>query len=240
MKIALYNQMFGLNGKSIWATLTGHWAIHYQANPQQIWRRTNFSNTIDTVLKSKADIIGLVEVLEGQENIMQEKLKNIGYNFYYLGQGHKTKYGHLFVQVMLASKIPGKQQTTSWPVENTLGGGGGFVHVSYPSYHVLLAHFGLPSKDCYSKQMSFLEQYVKKLEGKVLLLGDFNKTYSDIHYHFPQFDLATKEIPSCSTTPILKWFYNKDVDHILLRGLTPLACGAIEGNSDHRLIYAQL
>ncbi len=38
----------------------------------------------------------------------------------------------------------------------------------------------------------------------------------------------------------MKWFYNKDVDHILVRGFKPSRSGVIEGESDHKLIYVDL
>ena len=77
MRVAIYNQMFALNGDSFWSTVIGHWAVHYQANPEKVWKRTNVSKTIETIAKSKADIIGVIEVLEGQEKELMNGLTGL-------------------------------------------------------------------------------------------------------------------------------------------------------------------
>ena len=243
MRVALYNQMFGLNGRSFWKNIIGHWAVHYQRDPERIWRRADISKTIDIIQKSKAEIIGIVEVLEGQEKELKKGLREKGYNFFYLGKGHKTKYSELYVQELVASKIKGEQKDTEeWPVEHRLGGGGGFVHVYYPrqQFHLLLAHLGLRSRKYHLKQIDFLQNYTRKLEGRVILLGDFNLSYQSLKPHFLGFDLVSEEIKTCSTTPIMNLFYNKDVDHILVRGFNKEKVGSLEGRSDHKLIYADL
>jgi len=243
MRIAIYNQMFGLNGKSFWSNLVGHWAVHYQADPKKVWKRTDISKTIDAVQKSKADIIGIVEVLEGQEEELKKELKEKGYSNFYLGKGHKTKYSGLYVQELVASKIKGEQKSASrWPVEHRLGGGGGFVHVYYSKqkFHLLLAHLGLSSRPYHLDQIHFLQNYIKRLEEKIIILGDFNLSYQKLKKHLLGFDLVSEEEKTCSTTPIIKWFYNKDVDHIFVRGFEKEKVGSLEGRSDHKLIWADL
>jgi len=243
MRIAIYNQMFGLNGKSFWANLIGHWTVHYQTNPEKIWKKVNLEKTVEIIKKSKADIAGIIEVLEGQEEKLKEGLRKEGYNFFLLGKGHKTKYSGLYVQELVASKRRGEQKNIGeWPVENKLGGGGGLVCVYYPEpqFHLILAHFGLPSKKYYWEQIGFLQDYLRKINGKVIVLGDFNSPYKNLKPYLSSFELVSGEIKSCSTTPIIKWFYNKDVDHILTKGFKLIKCETIEGRSDHKLIYADL
>ncbi len=243
MRVAIYNQMFGLNGKSFWANLIGHWAVHYQPNPKKIWKRANIQRTIETIIKSNADIIGIVEVLEGQEEELKKGLRKKGYDYFYIGKGHKTKYSQLRVQELVASKIKGEQKETGkWPVEHRLGGGGGFVHIYYPKqkFHLLLAHLGLSSRMYHLEQINFLRDYTRRLDGRKIILGDFNLPYQNLKPHLPNFDLISEEIKTCSTTPIMRWFYNKDVDHILVKGFSPIKCKIIEGTSDHKLIYADL
>jgi len=241
MRVGLYNQMFGLNGRKLSPFLIGHWAVHYQANPEKIWKRANLSKTIDIIDKSKADVIGVVEVLEGQEEELKNGLREKGYNYFYLGKGHKTKYSHLRVQELVASKTRGEQKNAPrWPVEHRLGGGGGFVHVHYSKFHLLLAHLGLSSRKYHLEQIHFLQDYLKNLEGRVIVLGDFNCSYEQIAKHFPKLKLVTGEVKTCSTTPILKFFYNKDVDHILVKGFKAKKFGTMEGTSDHKLVYADL
>jgi len=243
MRVALYNQMFGLNGKYFFSTLIGHWAVHYQKNPEKIWRRANISNTTSTLLKPEADILGIIEVLEGQEEEIKGQLRDKGYNYFYPGRGHKTKYSKLCVQELIASKIKGQQQDTGkWPMEDRLGGGGGFAYVCYPKqkFHLLLAHFGLPSRKYYFEQMNFLSDYLKNLKGRTVVLGDFNLEYEKIKKYLLDYKLVSGEIKTCSNTPILKWFYNKDVDHILVRGFQARDFGNSMGYSDHKLIWADL
>lgn len=235
--------MFALNGNSFWQTLIGHWAVHYQVDPNEIWKRADIDKTVETIKKSNADIIGVVEVLEGQEEELKKKLKKIGYNFFYMANGHKTKYSKLHVQELIASKIKGRQHDTGeWPVEHRLGGGGGFAHVHYSGlrFHLILAHLGLPSKKYYWKQIKFMQDYLKKLDGKIVILGDFNIPYQILKSYISGFELVSGEIKSCSRTPIMRWFYNKDVDHILVRGFKGVKSGVIEGVSDHKLIYTDI
>ena len=42
MRIAIYNQMFGLDGRSFLSNLFGHWAVHFQSNPKKMWKRNRF------------------------------------------------------------------------------------------------------------------------------------------------------------------------------------------------------
>lgn len=243
MRVAIYNQMFGLNGNSLWKSLIGHWAVHFQANPKKVWKRTKILGTLNTISQANPDVIGVVEVLEGQEKELKQNLRKLGYNFFYISRGHKTKYSRLYVQVFIASRIKGKQIIAGkWPTEDNLGGGGGFAHVQYdkPRFHLVLAHFSFPHKKCYKAQLSFLKNYLKKLKGKIVLMGDFNLSYGNLNPHFQNLRLVSEKTKTCSTTPVLRWFYNEDVDHILVRGFKPEACGAIKGNSDHLLLYADL
>ena len=79
-------------------------------------------------------------------------------------------------------------------------------------------------------------QVFLKVEGK-------NKWSSGIisrTFHLAGLDLVSEGVKTCSTTPVMKWFYNKDVDHILARGFKPNKSGVIEGESDHKLIYVDL
>lgn len=66
--------MFGLNGRSFLSTVIGHWAVHYQRHPEKIWQRVDISGTMNIIMKSKAEIIGIIEVLEGQEKEIVERL----------------------------------------------------------------------------------------------------------------------------------------------------------------------
>ena len=70
--------------------------------------------------------------------------------------------------------------------------------------------------------------------------GPVFKALKDLKKYFPGFKLVTEEYKTCSLTPIMKWFYNKDVDHIFVKGFGVESIGTLEGRSDHKLIYADL
>jgi endonuclease/exonuclease/phosphatase (EEP) superfamily protein YafD len=127
-------------------------------------------------------------------------------------------------------------------LENKLGGGGGFVHVFYgeENTHFIFVHLGLPSRKVYLKQLSFLQSYLRKLDGKVILFGDFNLSFLRLETFFSDYNLVSGGVKTCSNTPVMKWFYNRDVDHIFVKGFELIKCGTLCGKSDHKLIYTDL
>ena len=239
MRIAFYNQMFGMDGRNIFSNLFAHWIVHYQSDVRKVRKHTRLNNTIEIVNRSKADIIGIGEVLDGQEDELIEKLQKIGYKYFFIGKGHSTKYTKLHVNELIASRIRGKQiDIGMWPMKNCLGGGGGLACSKFDEFHLILAHLGLPSKKFYKQQMEFLEKMVSETKGKLVLMGDFNQTYDKIKDYLGDMKLASDKMKTCSTTRLLRWFYNKDVDHILHREFKKEKCGSFVGVSDHKLIYA--
>jgi endonuclease/exonuclease/phosphatase family metal-dependent hydrolase len=243
MRIAVYNQMFGLNGKSFFGNLYGHYLVHYQSNPEKVLEKANLNNTIREVRNSKADIIGICELYEGQEKEIMRKLRKLGYRFFFFGKGHKFKYNSRHVVEVIASKIKGKQlKFNEWPVENHLGGGGGFVVCKFPKIktNIFLVHLGFPTKKYYFEQIKHAQDILKDLKGKNILMGDFNEEYYKIRVHFSNLDLITNNIKTCSFTPILKWFCHKDMDHIMVKGFKKIKTGTFQGFSDHKLLYADL
>jgi endonuclease/exonuclease/phosphatase family metal-dependent hydrolase len=244
MKIAVYNSMYSLNGKSLLDNITGHWAVHYQGNVGQIRKRTNIDRTIEIIKKSEADIIGICEIIEGQEKELTDKLLEGGYANVIFGDGHKTKFNHLRIKVAVASKFKMVDITTKdFPTLDELGGGGGFVSCYLPeqNINVLCIHFAImQNKELYSKQIIFLQNFIKTLEGGIVLLGDFNKSYDKIGSFFPDLQLASDRIRTCSITPVFKLVHFRDDDHILVRDLKTVGAGYLSGYSDHRLIYANI
>jgi len=241
MRVAVYNQMFGLDGRSLFPNVLGHYFLHYQKDPKKVFSRTSLSSTFEIIEKSEADIIGLCEVYEGQENEIKKGLKKLGYKYFYFGQGHKFKYNNKHVIELIASKFKGEQlEYQMWPVENRLGGGGGFVVCKFPGLNIFHVHLALPARNFFKDQINYIQEILSNLEGKTILMGDFNYSWEDLQKYFPDFKLVTEEVKTCSLTPILRWFYNKDVDHILVRGLEKRDVGVLMGRSDHKLIYADL
>lgn len=241
MRVGIYNQMFGLNGRGFWSNVLGHWAVHYQPNPEKVWKRANLSKTVEIIDKARLDVVGVCEVLEGQEEELEECLRKIGFNYFYEGRGHETKRSCLGVMGLVGSKFEGRQRNVrDWPVRDELGGGGGFVQVGFGEFDLTLAHLGLPSKNYYWDQIYFLQESLGRLKGRQIVLGDMNLSYRDFRDYFHGFDLASGELKTCSSTRIMKWFYDRDVDHILVRGFEQKGGGVLEGRSDHKLVWADL
>lgn len=243
MRVAIYNQMFGLDGRRFLKNLAGHWAVHFQSNEERIWERTDLRRTINILKESDADIIGICEVLDKQQTELRGLLGNLGYNSIYFGTGHKLKHHNMHVTEAIASKIPCRNiELGKWPVEDRLGGGGGFVCIKMPkpNLHLISVHLALSSRKYFRQQIEFLAEKINEMKGKIILMGDFNLEYKRIKDDFPELGLISHEIKTCSRTPVMKLFCNKDLDHIFVRGFAAKAIGGIEGYSDHKLIYADL
>jgi exonuclease III len=246
MRVAFYNQMFGMNGRSLGSSIAGHWAVHRRKNPSRIYDITNLNKTYDLIKESNPDIVGLCEVVEGQEQILSKLLTKDGYNCFF-ARGHRTKASNLHLGVMIASKLNlRKIENKIFPVEHKMGGGGGFIHCNIPDLdtEVLGVHLSNGKnpnkKDIYSLQLDFLRNYVDSLDRRVILIGDFNGNFEDIKHYFPELKLASKKMKTCTLTPPFKFFFNQDIDHIFIRGFHLEGNGSLEGQSDHRLIYADL
>ena len=243
MRVAVYNQMFGLNGKSFLGNFIGHYFVHFQKHAKKVNKLTNLKKTLEIIKKSKAEIIGICEIYEGQEDEICKGLKELGYKYFYFGKGHKFKYNNRHVIELLASKFKGKQLNYKiWPVKNRIGGGGGFVVCKFPKkkLNIFHIHLGMPIRNFFTKQIKYMQEIIKKLDGKTIIMGDFNYSWEELKKYFPDFELATNGAKTCSLTPIMCWFYNKDVDHVFTRGLKIIKSATIEGRSDHKLIYVDL
>jgi endonuclease/exonuclease/phosphatase family metal-dependent hydrolase len=243
MRVAIYNQMFGLDGRRFFSNLVGHWAIHFQGNENEIWKRVDLEITITIIKKSNADIIGICEVLEAQYEQFKKMLNEIGYKWVYFGKGHKLKNHNMHIIEVIASKFPCKHlDVGDWLVENRLGGGGGLVGVNIPKLNatVFSVHLALSSRKYFYQQIEFIAQKINAVKGKVILIGDFNLGFEGIKQYFPGLKLASGRIKSCSITRVMKWIYNEDVDHILFKGFEKEDFGEIAGYSDHKLIWANL
>ncbi len=246
MRVAVYNQMFGLNGKSFLSNVMGHYFVHWQKHPEKVHRRTDLDETIKIVERSKADLLGLCEIYEGQEEEICQGLQGLGYKYFYFGEGHKFKYSDKHVMELLVSKFEGEQlDVGKWPLENKIGGGGGFVVCKFkePEINVLHVHLGIPIRNFFQDQIKYMKEIVDGFDeggGRSIVMGDFNYSWKDLQKHFPDFSLVSAEMKTCSMTPIMKKLYNKDVDHIAVKGIDPILTGCLGGRSDHKLIYADL
>ena len=241
MRVAIYNQMFGLDGRSFFKNLIGHYYVHFQKNSEKAFKKMDLDKTFEIIKNAKADILGICEIYEGTEKEIIKGLKKLGYEYFYFGKGHRFKYNDKHVIELIASKIKGKSLNYEmWPVENRLGGGGGFCVVKFRDFSIFHVHLALPKRGFFEKQIKYMQKIIKELDGNVLVMGDFNYSYKKLKKYFPNLKLVTQSIKTCSLTPILKWFFWKDCDHIFARGFDSKNIGILEGRSDHKLIYSDL
>jgi endonuclease/exonuclease/phosphatase family metal-dependent hydrolase len=240
MRFAVYNQMFGLDGRSFWGSVVGHWAVHYQSRKDRIKRRVDLNATLKLIGRSRADVVGICEVLEGQEDFLEKGLNMMGYRYVFFAEGHKTKFGHLGVRVCLASKIKCKHvKVEKVPFSNRFGGGGGMINCYFqkPRMNVVVTHLAC-RPDLRDRQIARLQGHFKN--KKIVFMGDFNTCYDNVRHHFGDFNLVTGRVETCSMTPVIRWFVWRDFDHILERGFRKKSVGSFEGRSDHKLLYADL
>ena len=243
MKVAFYNQMCALDGSSLLANIAGHWAVHFRKVPKHALERTDLRRTLRIVERTNADILGLAEILKGQEDALRDALQALGYPFVFFGKGHRTAYGNQQISVAIASKISCvREQTTPFPVEHVMGGGGGFVSCHFPSLdlHLAVVHCASPRKNIHAQERKFLQKYVENKAGRMILMGDFNVRHEAIKDDFPNMELASGGVKTCSVTPLLRRFWHKDVDHVFTRNLPQGSCSTLQGNSDHRMIVVDI
>ena len=77
MRVALYNQMFGLNGRSLISNILGHYFVHWQKNSKRVFSRIDLDEGIKIVKESNADLLGICEIYEGQEEKIVEEFKKL-------------------------------------------------------------------------------------------------------------------------------------------------------------------
>jgi endonuclease/exonuclease/phosphatase family metal-dependent hydrolase len=235
--------MFGMNGRSLISSIRGHLAVHRQKDPEKAYRKADLGGTCELIRKANADIIGVSEIICGQEEELRKILSLNGYNCFF-GNGHRTKKNGLFLKVMVASKYPFEKISNSgFPVLNKMGGGGGFAHIYVPGLDSDILGIHLSNgrnprkKDIYFKQLDFLRDYISGLDRRVILMGDFNGTSEDILEYLPEMNLASNKLETCSLTVPFNLFFNEPIDHIFTKGYTVRRRGTMEGMSDHRMVY---
>jgi endonuclease/exonuclease/phosphatase family metal-dependent hydrolase len=121
--------------------------------------------------------------------------------------------------------------------------GGGIVHCYFSSLDldIVNVHLASGGKRVCNDQLNFLSGYLRDLNKNLIFMGDFNLSYNLVGNYFPNLALVSGEVRTCSTTPIMNWFYDKDVDHILVRGFERKGdVGVMDGMSDHKLVYVDL
>jgi endonuclease/exonuclease/phosphatase family metal-dependent hydrolase len=176
-----------------------------------------------------------------RERELANKLKKIGYPHVYFANGHILRCG-LQVKTAIVSRIKGKQiKLPEIPREHCIGGGGGIIACKFNSdFYFVNAHLSIPGKGPYDQQIELLQGLLRKLDKRVVLTGDFNKTYDELKPYLPEFDLPSARIKTCICQGALKYWLNKDFDHIFTKGFESIRNGSLTGCSDHKLVYADL
>jgi endonuclease/exonuclease/phosphatase family metal-dependent hydrolase len=235
--------MFGLDGTTLLGNILAHRMVHKKNNPDAIYKKQDLESTVKTVLRFSPHIAGICEVLEGQEAKLWNHLKKSGFESVHFGDGYKTEQSGLVVKTAIATKVASKKyKLEDFPVENKIGGGGGLVvaRITEPDTDIVCVHMAHPeNKVLYIEQTNYILNLTNRFQDNIIIAGDFNQTYEKIRSHFLDLQLATKGIKTSSTTPVLKWFKNEDLDHILFRGFELKKSGSIQGKSDHKLVYAE-
>lgn len=254
MRIAIYNQMFGCDGRSLSGFLSTHY-LHRAKKYHQLEKKVNLNRTLKTIQKAKADIVGIMEVLgEKQRKLLIRELREQGYKSFYVGYGHGLNQDYGNVETLLATCFDDEQIfQPKFSVPANLGFGGGIVAVYIPSKDLYVIQLHLPlcrgrTKKFFTAQFENLlieieKIRVMKLNPKIVVMGDFNCCTKDLLKFFPQFsrfkDLSAG-LSTCSVNNFLRWFYCKDLDHIFGLNFKAKAKGMIEDFSDHALVWVEV
>ena len=255
MRVASYNQMFGCNGRSLSESLRVH-TLHKIKSHGAVARRANLERTAETIRESNADIVAIAEVLsDRQRQGLIAVLKPLGYRHFHVGRGHGLgqKYGGA-LETLLATRMPSDLvYTPDFQVPDAFGYGSGVVGIHVPDYdlHVIQVHLPLCNKktqDSFLEQVGSVLQEVERIKegnsnARIVIMGDFNYSHNDLirlHPEFTKFKKLSASVATCSTTNLLKWFYRKDLDHILGVDLEAKGAGVLDGISDHKLVWVDL
>lgn len=255
MRIASYNHMFGCDGHSLSEFLYVH-ALHKSQAYEDVDKRTRLERTGTTIEEANADVVGIAEILGAQQRQkLIDILENSGYQHFHVGRGHGLgqKFGGV-VETLLATRMPSNSiYSPDFKVPDKLGYGGGVVGIHIPAYDLYIVQVHLPlcsgkTQKSFSDQVHSILCEVEKMKGqsanaKIVLMGDFNCSYVDLirlYPEFQQFQKLSADLATCSTTNLLRWFYRKDLDHVLGMGLEAKDAGVIEGISDHMLVWVDL
>ncbi|MBI5414743.1 endonuclease/exonuclease/phosphatase family protein [Candidatus Peregrinibacteria bacterium] len=253
MKIATYNQMFGLNGTSCSRTLLAHFTAYVRGNVAKVERKSDIMRTIQVIEEANAHIIGICEVIgKKQEVEIVRELRKNGYQYFAIGNGRKSRYKRWILKGLLASKDPyemeilGSGESLGFSQED-----GEVLHVFFPkqNFDVIFIHLLFPRGKIRKKRHA---EIVKKLmahleferKGKnLLLMGDFNIRYKTLVKKYPFFQRfvnLSESLKTWSPRIFTKKFPSFDIDHILGDGFLLKNNGLIHGDSDHELLWAEV
>ncbi len=239
VKLLYYNQVYGTDGNSLIPFLRTH-LYHVLGQPEKIRERSNISETVRLVKENDPDIFVISEVLG--ETQRKEFIREMPEYHFYFGQGHGWNGSSQYVEILLGTRL--EAQPLNLPrveVSNKMGNGGGIVGVYLPTLDTYIMGLQLAlSDEIVNQQMAILQNYSDK---KFVLLGDFNQEYSELLQSYPwmkEMEKLSPDVPTCSETSVVKWFYHKSIDNILGRGVKSIENGTVLGRSDHKGVWVQI
>lgn len=254
MVIATYNQMYACNGLSLQESLCVNlW--HILKEYDKIAKIADIKATADTIKKLKPDVIGVGEVLGNlQRKELIDKLKIQGFKSFHVGFGHRLtpKYGK--VETLLATRLPSTRIFYTDPkVPAKPGFGGGIVgaHIKSKNMYIFQVHMAFYYGKrflVYEKQLNealakIMSIHKKGPKAKIVIMGDFNATYTQLARDFFLLKNLTRlspDTPTCSLTAFFKHFFNKSIDHMLGINLKVKKTGTMSARSDHKLLWIEV
>lgn len=249
MKLATYNTMFGMNGRSIILNGLGHISYHGLESKKltNLFSKYNEKN-VELMGKINADAIVLNEVLGSlkKDEIIKELEKHNYTSFCFNPTIHHKK--PLDLGLLIASKDKFQELSFEFPMEPRFGGGGGACAVYFKEKNLTLlgVHLGI-RENLIEKQLKEISLFLKKEKEKgrkIILMGDFNMEEKELkeNRYFNELGLkgANKE-NTCSNTNLIKILYSKVSDNIFYdSSFKKINSGVSEGYSDHKLVWANL
>lgn len=233
--------MFAMDGSKLSSFAVAHWAVHLQSRPKRAWRLADVKRILSALERSRAEVVGIAEIVKGQEAELKDRLELLGYKYSAFALGHKTLFGKLSLGVGVFSKIPFRQVEFGESFTGTgVGQGAGSLIGYFPKwdFYFFVAHLSwFPPRAL--KQARKLLDFADRFE-RCAIVGDFNLPLKKFYNPDSVFQAVSDSAITCSTTPIIRSIVSKDFDHILVKGVKAKNFGMIQGLSDHLLIYCDL
>ena len=249
MRLATYNQMFGMYGRSPIMNILGHISFHilHSTKLTNLFSRFN-KKDVEFVSKVNADIVSLNEVLGSlKKKEIKEELRKKGYKYFCWDRAEHYAPS-LDIGTLLASKEKFRKLEFDLPMESHFGGGGGAcaINLKNKNLSILAVHLGL-RKELIKKQLKTISKFVheeKKKNNDIILMGDFNldekKMESDSIFE----ELNLTEANDEKTSPninFIKFFDFENVDNIFYCNSFKIEeSEVLDGYSDHKLVWADI
>ena len=252
LKIQYYNSVYNTEANRLPGFLRTH-RDHLRGHQEIISRYADVRHSLELVQgQGNPEVVALAEILgRDQREQLIGGLKDMGYQYAHYGQGAALRgLPGNHDEIVIATKDLALQAMELPALDlpsHQHGHGGGLVGVKLPDIQaeVFAGHLPLPSRrESYARHVEVLEQALHRQNQarRALLMGDFNLTPQELADQHPDLlkgmDRASPDVPTCTTVWPINWFYDKCLDHIHVRGFTPVRGEAMLWRSDHRAITA--